>query len=194
MSNSQYPIEGQERQSGPASELDAIDSVVNESSNDVAFDDINFGVGVYSNSEYWQQAESFKKGMYERKAFRRKIMSRAVWEAKRGEVRDEWDSLDEDAREREYGSFSAYVDAEGDRIWAELSDDQKSNALEQHAGISQDWTPNHWRMAYARHELSRSKGGRLLDDFFGVIQKTLYQASDKAKDTMAAISGRRGSS
>lgn len=51
-------------------------------------------------------------------------------------------------------------------------------AMKELAGWDGEWQSPHLRMIMARHETSRSRGARLLDNVFGRIKKTIAERDD----------------
>lgn len=50
-------------------------------------------------------------------------------------------------------------------------------ALQELSGWEGDWSPAHYRMLMTRHEVSRSRGARLLDNFFGRVKEQIQDVN-----------------
>jgi len=175
-------VDEPEQSEKPAQELDVYNDAIQPSMGvDEFLERNNLGLGNYEESEMWQQVERFQDGMFGRAAFSDKILRRAVSETKRalalrgetlfdeGEMDairiDGWHELDED--EQASLSRREYLEETGDEIWRRMNDDERMEAMEIVSGIDRSWTPPHLRILAAQHELSRSRGARLLDNLFG---------------------------
>lgn len=71
----------------------------------------------------------------------------------------------------------AYVEEYMDEFWNNLGDEEtpvwkeQARMVEQYAGFDKNWVPPHWRMLKMRHEASRSKGARLIDNLFERVRE-----------------------
>ena len=173
-------MNGQVAQS-PGSMLEIYMHALNNSTADDFLDTINLGVGNYEDAEYWQQMESFKDGMFADAAMTDKIVRRAKLETKKRMV----DAIYSESESRILNGVSypdpgdmskrQYLEEEMEEVWRNLGDPSRDYDREEHQAwlvsactdIDPDWTPPHWRMLKARHEASRSKGARLIDNLFG---------------------------
>jgi hypothetical protein len=156
---------------------------VGNNTGDDFLDTINLGVGNYDEPEYWQQIDTFKTGMYADAAMTRKVVRRAILETKMRIV----DAIygDGDAKLLERGDVAhprpdglgkgEYLEEHMDDVWDGLGIPEEGYSTEEHqawmvnraTSLGMDWTPPHWRMLKARHEASRSKDARLIDNVFG---------------------------
>jgi hypothetical protein len=165
---------------GPASELDIYGDAINTTTEG---DDFlarnNLGLGNYSEREYWQQMQAFRKGMFADAAFRRTILSRAARQTKRELALELWRDLPEETRERR--SRKRFVREKMDEEWASLSEQQQQAKMKDVTGIGPTWDSPFWRMLQARHEASRSKFARLIDNLFGrvSVQKQSIDTDDE---------------
>ncbi|WP_225334254.1 hypothetical protein [Halomicrobium urmianum] len=184
----------------PRDGLDVYGKAIDSSEVDEFLDDNNLGLGYYEDGERWQQVESYRYGMFGASAFGDRIIDRAVEETKRklaleGEAfYDEraetpraiegWEDLDEDDREEK--DRRRFIERKGEEIWKALSDEQRREALETATGVDQRWTPPHWRMVAVRHETSRSRGARLLDNLFGreSVKRIMDETEDKGRSLL----------
>jgi hypothetical protein len=145
-------------------------------------DQVNLGIGNYSEAEYWQQVEAFRKGLYADSAMTQKLIEKGKREALREVVDAVFEERDRaildnirNLPEPDDGQTRrGYYEEHADDIWRNLGDHEEYTAAEHKAwlvhettGISRDWTPPHWRMLKMRHEASRSKNARLIDNLFG---------------------------
>jgi len=152
--------------------------------NDEFLDDVNFGVGNYTDAEYWQQVESFRRGAFAESAMTREIIERAREETKHSIVDAIYDNPDQ-AAILEGVTYTApsemdrndYYDEHADDIWESLgtanmaAPEHRAVLVHEATDIAKDWTPPHWRMMKARHELSQSKGARALDNLFDRVKE-----------------------
>lgn len=78
----------------------------------------------------------------------------------------------------------SYINDYADEIWNNLGSSTKSKEqvraemVHQYTGLGQDWVPPHWRMLKMRHEASRSKGARLIDNLFERVREVKNDAVD----------------
>jgi len=168
----------------PGSMLEIYMHALKNSTGDDFLDSINLGVGNYTDGMYWQQVESFRNGLYADAAMTEAIIERAKLQTQRRMVDAIFD--DEDARILRHVDFDEpgegasrqeYFDEHIEDIWQGLGVDKEGEqyTTSQHqaylvhiaTGLELDWTPPHWRMLKARHEASRSKNARMIDNLFG---------------------------
>lgn len=62
-------------------------------------------------------------------------------------------------------------------------------ALDRYADTDQNWTPPQWRMLQARHEGSRSRDARLMDNVFGRIKKLISNDSQQIRQQKRKLFG-----
>jgi hypothetical protein len=170
----------------PGSMLEIYMHALRNSTADEFLDSVNLGVGNYDDGEYWQQIEAFRNGLYADTAMTRTIVERAKTETQKRMVDAIFGDGARDARilkhvdypEPERGmTKQQYMDEHMEDVWEDLgvdADEMQYSTTEHQAwlvhvctGLDLDWTPPHWRMLKARHEASRSKDARLLDNLFG---------------------------
>jgi hypothetical protein len=191
----------------PSSELDIYDKIIESSANDEFLSDTRLGLGYYTEREMWLQVQSYKKGMYGDAAFARRLITRAIDETKTelglqgyyywDENDDEykelkgWEDLSDDEQEKE--DRRRWVQNQGERNWRKLrSTDKRLEAMEEFTGIGETWTPPFWRMLEMRHEASRSRGARLIDNAMGRVKKLVgggNNMNDQAKDELGPLRG-----
>lgn len=193
---SQAPLSpDQNRLEEPKSELDLYGSALGPTTVDDEFlQRTNFGLGNYSSREMYQQVESFRDGLFADAAFSSVLLERAVDYTKRRLAEQQWqeeygDQDDPDVSRREY------IEANADDIWESLGSVEdreepspqqaKLDAMAKHAGVTSDWVPPHWRVMKMRHEASRSRDARLLDNVFGRVKVV----KDKAQEGTEALLG-----
>lgn len=170
----------------PKNELEVYQEGVSPSVDDEFLGRQNFGLGYYKEHELRQQNESFKEGMWAEAAFSRLVLQRAIHETKHTLAVEEWESLDPEQRDQH--DRRRFIEDQMEAQWAALEpDDATMDEAEQRqvatrrrrekindiAGIDRQWTPPHYRMVMARHEFSRSRGARLLDNLFGRVREIL---------------------
>lgn len=214
----------------PQDSIDVYAQVSSPTADDEFLQENNLGLGVYGNREYWQQVESYEKGLFSAAAFARRLRERAVYEtigalgregfggpapertngnsdldtdtimdvvethhetdspvgdvladleALTGGRGRAWDELPAEERERYDGPRER-----GEAIWAELTPEQRGEAVRRHTGVTGEWRPPHWRMLEMRHEASRSRGGRLIDNVFARVEEVKQQVSEGVSDSL----------
>lgn len=176
-------------------EYDVYQSASRPSKGDPILEETNFGMGNYDDDAFWQQVRSYRKGKVAELSFGGIMRAWALHEtqarlAMEGfNYYDEesmepkhwkaWADLSEDERE-DYGSVLAY----GASIWRDMEETNEALsgkqrvALEKKAGYTGDWRPLFYRMAQFRHEASRSRGGRLLDNLLTHVSSLRGDAED----------------
>lgn len=173
---------------GPNSQIDLYDEAIRSTVDDEFIGRENFGLGYYREREMWQQVESFRYGLYAMTAFTRRIRERAIQETKRKLAEHGWQFVDPktkkpveiegweqlDEEERAEKDRRRYLEERGEEMWQilirkrdpETGRRPAREALSELANLDKDWRPPHLRMAMMRHESSRSRGARLLDNLF----------------------------
>lgn len=191
MSQQQQPfsVKDKEGHAGPSSSLDIYDEAVKPSADDEFLDSSNLGLGYYETKEYWLQVESFRKGLYADAAFSRTLIERSISETKHFLGREKWENLPDGKRE-EYDR-RRYIDIKGEEIWEQLDEAQKFETLGEVTGITSDWRPPFWRMMMMRHEASRSRGARLLDNLFGRVSEFKSDGDDDARKQFWRLGGKK---
>jgi len=153
-------------------------------------DQSSLGLGNYNSKEYWLQIQSFRHGLYADAALTRRVLERAIHEAKRKLARDCYNRPDQmmvafpqpnkpedDEFGDDYETEEEYIERAADQIWDDLGTEDMTTVdhqvmmIEKYAGIDKNWVPPHWRMLKMRHEASRSKGARLIDNLFERIRE-----------------------
>ena len=185
------------------SELDLFSRALDGST----FRDANLGLGNYTDAEYYQQAQQYKYGMFANAAFGRPLTERAVQDAKHGLARDGWkfkrkkqnqpqpetvthdgwEGLGDD--EQDEADRRRYFERRGDEIWDELPESQRRQALIEYAGVLRDWEPPQWQMLKMRHDASRSRDARLLDNLFGRGKQKVANAGQQAREKLEQLKG-----
>ena len=204
-SRSGFDINDGAGRDGPVNELDMYNRAVEPPVDDDFLGSMNLGLGYYSSREYWQQVESFRQGLYADAAFARPLNQRAIEEAKRGMGLEAWNNLDEDEREKK--DRRRFIRAKGEERWqglmpsktaSEYTSQQereeeaarrRRHAIDNYAETSLGFTPPHWRMIMMRHEASRSRGARLLDNLFGRVREFMGEAAKAAQDQIEQVGG-----
>jgi len=194
----------------PNSELDIYQRLVESQASDDYLSRVNVGTGNYSDAEMWQQIQSYRDGLLGEAALSRRLVERAVietkraialrgyqwWDPNRNEFRevDGWVDLDE--ADREQLDRRRWIHKHAEKKWQQLPagsqsgiSDVQLDALMEFSGLGESWTPPHWRMLEMRHEASRSRGARLIDNTFGRVREFLGGENEQAAD--ALTTGRR---
>jgi len=181
MSSTQFTVPDQQQDHDQmSSSLDLYSEVVRPGTDDPALNETNFGLGVFSNPEYYQNVESLRRGFFARNAFEGPIMGRAIREAKIG--------LAKDALSSPNNKSTAELVEKGHELWDDRNEEQQREALKAYAGLNQ-YRPTHHRMAAGRTEMSRAKKGRLIDNVFGRVSEAIHRASDEAREALAKLGG-----
>jgi hypothetical protein len=180
--------QGSEVQQGPSDELDMYGDILRQSNANPLLEKTNLGQGNYDTDYLWQQVRSYRKGLFAYIAFSGVLSKRAIhetkiklaregfshWNDNKGVV-EEWDPLDEDAKEDGESIWTAER-RRGNEIWNKLSDnrtplsEKQAAALLDKTNVSEDFMPIFWEMAAGRHEVSRSKDAELLRDMLTGIK------------------------
>lgn len=168
-------------------ELDVYDKALRSPGVDGFLESENLGLGYYEDAERWQQIESYRFGLFGDRVFSEPLIDRAIDETKRqlalkgksfydsedraAKTLTGWEELGSDEqqtlKEEEHIDKRRYLEQHGEEVWKQMSDRQRKEAIEIATGMDRKWTPPQWRMLMARHETSRSRGARLLDNVFG---------------------------
>jgi len=160
-------------------ELDVYDKALRSPGVDDFLESENLGLGFYDDAERWQQIESYRFGIVGDRVFGEPLIDRAIDETKRQLAVKGKQFYDNEAQapksvtgweelsKQERIDKRRYIEHEGEEIWKQLTERQRREAIEIATGMDRKWTPPQWRMLMARHETSRSRGGRLLDNVFG---------------------------
>lgn len=170
----------------PSSQLDIYHEAITPQVQDELLSESNLGLGNYDDAEMWQQVESFRDGIFADEAFGRILTDRAIDETKRelaldgfrfefGEDdledidEDGWTDLDDEERDRR--DRRRYIEERGEQIWGALPEELRYRTLVEVTGFEKQWIPPHWRMLMMRHEASRSRDARTLDNVFGRVSR-----------------------
>jgi len=183
---------GQSPRQQPSTEIDLYDEAVHPTVDDDFLQGNNLGLGNYTNSEYWQQVQSFAQGLFGDSAFGRLITDRAIDETKRKLATEGWSYTTEKGDKTEFDPWTERnkwddhqrrqaIRERGEDIFQKLSDERKLEAVSDKVGL-RNWTPPQWRMLMMRHEGSRSRGARVLDNLFGRIREE--RVADETSDPL----------
>ena len=160
------------------------------------FDGSAFGLGNYSEQLYWQQVRGFRKAFACYQMFGAELRERAVVETQRRMARQGHKSLDHNdelvrhkpfeelSEKRKAASKWAETDEDtytlaeyGAHIWDDLDNPDadglsklQEKAMQEHAGVSDRFVSIFESLEDMRHEGSRSKGARLLDNALTAAQ------------------------
>lgn len=190
MSQGQFKVNGEGGEHGPKDELDLYDAATEPQVEDPFLSETNLGLGNYGEQELWQQVESFKQGMYAQAGFGKLVLRRAVKETIHGLGAEAWSRLEEEQKAEH--DRRRWILNKGRERWneaASIDDEQEKqekmkDLLRQHAGVDEEFTAPHMRMLMVRHEVSRSRGARLMDNLFKRVDVTEIKGSDPAKKSL----------
>ncbi|WP_148708200.1 hypothetical protein [Haloferax sp. Atlit-12N] len=196
-------IPDKHRSGGPQSSLEVMEKAIESTDRDQFLSDANLGLGNYKDAEMWQQIESYKAGMFAEAAFSETILERAIDEAKVELALNGWTFWSEDENRYDWKPLEEVeghdeespddIRERGETIWHELPDAEKAAALEDLVGLTGEWTNPFYRMMMARHETSRSRDARLIDNIFGRIRHVISE-NDDGKKKGGILSRNRGES
>lgn len=99
---------------------------------------------------------------------------REIWTEKLGQDVDDFDRRRWIRRYGEYVFSQLYELREPERVFYPAVE-----AMQELSGWEGDWSPAHYRMLMTRHEVSRSRGARLLDNFFGRVKENIQDVTQK---------------
>lgn len=196
-----YDVESTPAQDRPGTELDIYDEAMKSQTDDDVVGEGNLGLGYYSEKEYWMQQRAFHDAMFAG-AVGEKIAQLVVHEAKVhlalhggmafGDAPTAVENIkpyekasDDEKNEQVEGtdvtSTKLGVLRRAETIWDELDEDERQDVLERLSGGT-DWDSPHKRMLLMRHEASRSKGARLLDNTYGRVSVNEYRGDVGEED------------
>jgi hypothetical protein len=164
------------------------------------FEGTGFGLGNYDESLYWQQVRGFRKALVAHLAFADTLHKRAIAETKlklakegfsyvndRQETKKwkAWDELDdgEKAESKWADCDGQTLQQRGEEIWSDMASpfesltEEQRAALKAKAGVDDRFVSVFESLQDMRHEGSRSKGARLLDNFTTAAQVLRQDAS-----------------
>jgi len=191
MSSQQYAQQG-----GQPVGVDSEEVVgqVLESPNGDIFDGSRFGLGNYDDKLYWQQVRGFRKAFITYQMFGPELRERAIVETQRKLAKNGTHRLNHNGDSIKYEPYDALDDDEkadskwadtdgktlkeyGQQIWDDLGNpdtdglsDQQQKAMQEHAGVSDRFVSVFESLQDMRHEGSRSKGARLVDNVLTAAQ------------------------
>lgn len=188
---------------GAKTQLEVIQEAIGSTDEEPFLSRTNFGLGNYTEREMWHQTEAHHRGMYATAAFKRRLEDRAMRETvlKLGEhgwtytVQTEngpkdqhvkgWNDLPEEKRNSvDEPHRRSYIKTQGRKIWDALPEREQRKAVESFTGVSGEWTAPHYRQMVMRHEASRSRGARLLDNLFDRVREVKGTAREAAEEMM----------
>jgi len=127
----------------------------------------NYGLGVYEDTEHWQQVRSYAKGLRVQAAVGTVIEDRADRETAKEIGERKWQKWKQEG--------------EHDTI---------ATKIRNHAGVEPTHTPTHWRVAEMRLESSRGRDGRLLDNVFGRVVEKVTKGGEAAAEALKELGAR----
>lgn len=191
MSSQQY---GQQAGQPVGVDSEEVVGQVLESPNGEIFDGSRFGLGNYDDKLYWQQVRGFRKAFITYQMFGPELRERAIVETQRklathGTFRlnhngdavnyDPYEDLDDaDKADSKWADGDGQTLEEyGQQIWEDLGSPesdglstQQQKAMQKHAGVSDRFVSVFESLQDMRHEGSRSKGARLVDNVLTAAQ------------------------
>lgn len=168
----------------PSTQLDLYNRVIEPQTDDEFLNANNVGTGVYEDGEMWQQVELFSQSMVADAVFSAPLEGRARQEAKREIARSGYDyEVKRGPNDVERQSFPAYENRDeqvqdlsreeyADLVWDELPELVRYDAMRQLAGYSPSKRDPFARTLLSRHEFSRSRDGRLVDNSLTQVRET----------------------
>jgi len=203
MPSSRNSVPDKTSNGGPNSQLDIYQEVIDSTDEEPFLSRTNFGLGNYTEREMWMQTEAHHRGMYATAAFKQRLEQRARRETirKLGErgwtytvqtdngKQDQhirgWNDLPEEERNSpDEPHRRTFIKHQGRQIWDRLPEREKRKALEAYAGLDGEWTAPHYRQMVMRHEASRSRGARLLDNLFDRVREVKGSAREAAQEML----------
>jgi hypothetical protein len=198
-SGSQFGVP--DKKSSPAASMESLaDTAVDADLPDEFLDQANLGLGNYTDAEMWQQVRSYGHAMYA-ETFSRLILERAIYETKLGLAEHGWQARDEDGNEvyrlapadeeemREDETRREFIQRRGQEKWKRLDERERVEAIEEFSGITESWTSPFHRMMLVRHETSRSRDARLIDNLFGRVRKLVNREEDNSSRSFLSRGG-----
>jgi len=202
--NQQFDVPDKNGNGGASTQLDVMQKVIASTDEDPFLSRTNFGLGNYTEAEMWRQTKDHHHGMYAHAAFKQRLEKRARRETMRnlGErgwtytvetndgVEDKhvpgWNNLPKDERESPGTPYRRrYIKHRGRQIWDRLPEREKQKAIESYGGLRGEWSSPHHRQMVMRHEASRSRGARLLDNIFDRVREVKGSAHEAAEEMMS---------
>lgn len=189
---------GQKRQEQPRDDLDVTYSIIRPNEYDELLEQINFGTGYYEDAELNMQMRNARRGLFTTIAFSNTLRDHAERETKTkladegfrwyDEQKEEvqiWKPID-DADiddELQVRGRTAILLERGDEIWEELGRPQYSLSVEQAAALEakanmSNFKPIFNHLAAIYHEQTKSKGARLIDNYFGRVKRQVLKGDD----------------
>jgi len=187
----------------PKDELDVANEFVSSPAYDDLLNELNLGTGYYESEDHSMQMRSFRSGMVAFIAFDGILWHHAIQETKI-RLADEgfrfhdaatdkvhsWKPVDEvagpenpfDDDERYQASRARKLRERGEEIWSKMSDPEMALSDKQAAAMSEkvgydSFKPVFWRLVAAYHETSKSRGGRMQDNFFNRVKEHIVPDS-----------------
>lgn len=174
----------------PRNELQLKNAIVDSATGIPLVEHVNLGQGNYSETAYWQQVRSYRRGLFLHTAFSEILSKRAIYETKvklgKEGYNAHYDDVTEDVDMFDPADVEALEPGEsrrdkilerGEEIWRRLGDpelpltNKQAAAIEKKAGVETDWLPISWQMVIGRHEASRSRDAELIRDVFTNINQ-----------------------
>lgn len=198
----------------PRDNLDVAYSIIRPSEYNDLLRQINFGTGYYEDEELALQMSNVRKGLVTDIAFAPMLRKHAEQETK-VKLADEgfsyfdgsmnepkvWEPLDSVGgkwkRELEKQGRTAVLFDRGEEIWQELADPEYSLSIKQAAALDSKaslstFKPIFNHLAAMYHELTKSKGARTQDNYFGRVNRHEMAGEEPSERTRKLFAGLRG--
>lgn len=165
----QYPTDASRDTNKPDSDLDVYNETTQPAAEVDELQRVNYGLGFYRDEEFWQQVESYERGLRAKAGVGSVIESRARKETREEVGESRWDAWGEE----EAGKM------------------KRRELVEEHSGVEPEFVPTSWRVAQARLEASRGRDARLLDNVFGRVVERISKGGEEIKQALSDLGGGR---
>lgn len=203
---------GNNRQEQPRDDLDVTYSIIRPSEYNELIEQINFGTGYYEDAELNMQMRNARRGLFATIAFSNTLREHAEretktkladegfsWYDEQAEEVKMWKSIEEADidDELEKRGRTAMLLERGEEIWEELGRPEYSLSVKQAAALDAKANMNNFKpifnhLAAIYHEQTKSKGARLIDNYFGRVKRQVLQG-DEDEDARKLLGKRRQS-
>lgn len=178
---------GENSNNDPRDGLDVAYHIIRSSEYSELLEQVNLGTGYYTDEDLAMQMRNLRKGLVADIAFSETLRKHAVQETKvllaeegfsfydeQAEEVKHWAPVD-DANVAEHGRTHALLER-GEEIWDALANPRYSLSIEQAAALEEKtsldpFKPIFNHLAAGYHESTKSRGARLMDNFFGRVKR-----------------------
>lgn len=129
--SSEYQVSDTEGRPGPRSELDLRSDLVGPQTDDEILKNNNFGTGVYSDQEYWQQLGNFEDHLYAIESLQRYLEEAAACVARH--------KIAKYGFEYEYQTANGEIERDELPPWGDLSEDDRGKHGERPDSVAAVW-------------------------------------------------------